>query len=1213
MSRWSQWKSKLHVDKRGKDRSRSPVADSILDSFPSGIKVLVDPPDATTDIVFVHGITGDRERTWTSPTNAVCWPRDLLPESHPEARILTFGYDAYVVGKSDNIAKLDISHHANDLLNALANERQKPTTITRPIIFVAHSLGGLLCKDAIRKSEISGDRHLREIASCTRGIAFIGTPHGGSWLATWAKLPATMLGFVKRTDLSLLSLLQSNSEVLSRIHDDFLSLLRRRASENTSIEVACFYETLPMVGGSQIVDQSSATIPGFNNISIHADHRDIARFSSAQSPAYKSILGVLERWSELTAPVETELGLTHEAKSFLETLAFSEMGVRQAIIEPAESGTCLWILKHPDYKAWINRQDMDKSHGLLWIKGKPGSGKSTLLKHIALANPRTKDVVRLTFFFNARGSEEERNAQGLFKTFLHQLVYESPAMQRRLLRRFRKKKTETGTREIVWTRAELREMFFDALQVSSKTSIEIFVDALDECREEEVHTIVSAFEKCAADHIDKGSHNLKICWSSRHYPHISIDHGFELRVEAMNVEDIELYVYRHLGRSERGKILAPLASEVVSKSQGVFLWSVLVVNKISRLADRGFPLTKIQKVLHDLPTELSKLYAEIISTLDPDLAEDAANLLYLTLYAKRSLNTDELRLGIEFMRRDYPHSLEKFASLDEQVSYFRLFITECSGGLLEVVDSGISAGRPGTDLEEFWGVSDGMHHLPSSVLQQARKNQEAELERQYLKSGSNRPRTSNLETKWIVQVIHETVRDFVSQGDLPGHLSHLPMDASFGNFRLYQMCSRILASDEVSCYLPEDKCQALFYSPPDLVKLASKWIGTSIVEYVMENIFFHLKTSNVYSQIGQNSATWGLLTPEMQHDALLESIAGVVCRWSCIWTHEDQNLPRSQSLDTDAIVKIIDDDLKPILSALDIRLEDFGDHVREGHICLLTLYRKSIDLKGQALLGALSAVAYLGVEHERESLAEQITLEADKDISNFAFLVKAAIDVGNFEVLEMLLPKATSVDFFILNSHQTPLIYAVQQEKGHSVKLLLQYGADPNLCRTGEDAPLHYAASLGRTDILGQLLNSGADIRARNDRWQTAYDLAVRYGHKDASRRLERARFEALQPPPGLKVESRTISCDERESQGSESLPRMIGGFDFGFPDSGDAFREVTLLNARLRSPVVPESSPVESGTTRDEPAEMMVLKQPRGSLTIGTEKLYDSTTIVED
>ncbi len=40
-------------------------------------------------IVFVHGIRGGSHRTWSQ--NGVLWPRDLLAEDIPNARIMTVG------------------------------------------------------------------------------------------------------------------------------------------------------------------------------------------------------------------------------------------------------------------------------------------------------------------------------------------------------------------------------------------------------------------------------------------------------------------------------------------------------------------------------------------------------------------------------------------------------------------------------------------------------------------------------------------------------------------------------------------------------------------------------------------------------------------------------------------------------------------------------------------------------------------------------------------------------------------------------------------------------------------------------------------------------------------------------------------------------------------------------------------------------------------
>ncbi|KAK3937091.1 hypothetical protein QBC46DRAFT_344910 [Diplogelasinospora grovesii] len=75
-----------------------PLASSLKKTFPSGIKLLYSPETAAADIVFVHGLTGDREITWTARGASEPWPKALLPAELPTARVLTFGYDAYVAG-----------------------------------------------------------------------------------------------------------------------------------------------------------------------------------------------------------------------------------------------------------------------------------------------------------------------------------------------------------------------------------------------------------------------------------------------------------------------------------------------------------------------------------------------------------------------------------------------------------------------------------------------------------------------------------------------------------------------------------------------------------------------------------------------------------------------------------------------------------------------------------------------------------------------------------------------------------------------------------------------------------------------------------------------------------------------------------------------------------------------------------------------------------
>lgn len=79
-------------------------------------------------IVFVHGLTGDREKTWTT-TGSSPWPQTLLPVEVPCARILTFGYDAKVVDLREMVSKNRIGDHAWGLVTSLSSYRDKDNTV----------------------------------------------------------------------------------------------------------------------------------------------------------------------------------------------------------------------------------------------------------------------------------------------------------------------------------------------------------------------------------------------------------------------------------------------------------------------------------------------------------------------------------------------------------------------------------------------------------------------------------------------------------------------------------------------------------------------------------------------------------------------------------------------------------------------------------------------------------------------------------------------------------------------------------------------------------------------------------------------------------------------------------------------------------------------------------------------------------------------------
>ncbi|GAB1314018.1 Tetratricopeptide-like helical (Fragment) [Madurella fahalii] len=286
---------------RGRRSGHSGATDgrSTTERPTTGIQLLHNQENSIVDIVFVHGLTGHREKTWTAKHALLPWPQALLPSKIPSARILTFGYDARVAGWQGVVSESRIGNHAWNLLTALSTYREEDGTSKRPIFFVCHSLGGLVCEDRT-------EQHLRNIVRSTRGIIFLGTPHHGAGLARWAERFARFLGHIKQTNARIVEVLKRDSEVLARIQDSFHAMVMARTRDGQPIQITCFYEELPLQGVGLVVPQDSAILPGYIPIGIPSNHMDMARFERADNPGFVAVCGELRRWARELRPVSTE-------------------------------------------------------------------------------------------------------------------------------------------------------------------------------------------------------------------------------------------------------------------------------------------------------------------------------------------------------------------------------------------------------------------------------------------------------------------------------------------------------------------------------------------------------------------------------------------------------------------------------------------------------------------------------------------------------------------------------------------------------------------------------------------------------------------------------------------------------------------------------------------------------------------------------------------
>ena len=212
---------------------------------------------------------------------------------YPTARIITYGYDANVIGLWKNASGEGLRGYGKALAYAISNSR--PNEDKRPLFFVAHSLGGLVTEQALLVSLEPGEPRLHSIAACAAGVVFMGTPHSGSYLATWGYTLARLLDRIWRTNKDLLSLLKQRSEVLRAVEEVF----QRQLSADgmlQNIKIFCFYETVPVDVVGFVVPEESATILPYPNCGIDANHMDMTKFTSPHDAGFISLKGVLDDW-----------------------------------------------------------------------------------------------------------------------------------------------------------------------------------------------------------------------------------------------------------------------------------------------------------------------------------------------------------------------------------------------------------------------------------------------------------------------------------------------------------------------------------------------------------------------------------------------------------------------------------------------------------------------------------------------------------------------------------------------------------------------------------------------------------------------------------------------------------------------------------------------------------------------------------------------------
>ncbi|XP_077910639.1 protein SERAC1 isoform X3 [Halichoerus grypus] len=247
------------------------------------------------DVLFIHGLMGAAFKTWRQQDSeqvltdkiledearyTTCWPKTWLARDCPALRIISVEYDTSLSDWRTRcpMERKSIAFRSNELLRKL----RAAGVGDRPVIWVSHSMGGLLVKKMLL--EASKKPEMSTVINNTRGIIFYSVPHHGSHLAEYSvNVRYLLFPSLEVKELS------KDSPALKTLQDDFLEF-----AKDKNFQVLNFVETLPTYIGSMIklhvVPVESADLGIGDLIPVDVDHLNICKPKKKDAFLYQRTL-----------------------------------------------------------------------------------------------------------------------------------------------------------------------------------------------------------------------------------------------------------------------------------------------------------------------------------------------------------------------------------------------------------------------------------------------------------------------------------------------------------------------------------------------------------------------------------------------------------------------------------------------------------------------------------------------------------------------------------------------------------------------------------------------------------------------------------------------------------------------------------------------------------------------------------------------------------
>ncbi|KAL7956799.1 hypothetical protein V8C34DRAFT_325818 [Trichoderma compactum] len=404
-----------------------------------GLEFLSDERDndhVKYEIIAVHGLGASPEHTWTCKPSSkskagdtqkpVHLLKDLLmkDDRFSDARILHFAYNSdWLIDACFESAR-DIGLR---LIESLIEHRKVHPRL--PLIFVGHSFGGIVIKEALS----SDPKDSQRIVEDTCGIIFLGTPHLGSPVAGFGATLAYLTGFLG-SNTGLLLLLRSNGEMLVNLSIKFQSCLEKKYQDldkKTKIVSICEQKPTYLLNwlyAGLIVPLASATF-GTNFMEVFKvdkDHSGLNKCPNSEDPLYKVLASQLNKIRPTSPPkintlqqalLDRLISVTATDAEFHPRLDEYGRGHSECLPQTREG-----ILK--DICDWLDDSTSSQKH-LYWLQGKAGTGKSTIARTI-VSRMAGQNCIAANFFFK-RGEGDRAKLKRFFTTLAAQLVRQWPS------------------------------------------------------------------------------------------------------------------------------------------------------------------------------------------------------------------------------------------------------------------------------------------------------------------------------------------------------------------------------------------------------------------------------------------------------------------------------------------------------------------------------------------------------------------------------------------------------------------------------------------------------------------------------------------------------------------------------------------------------------------------------------------------------------------